>query len=69
MRIEVATVPTAPAKDKGDLLEQLAGQVLKTQNYAVDEQVRVTASELDLLCKHRSANADSMSNARPIGTL
>ena len=53
MRIEVATVPTAPNKDKGDLLEQLAGQVLKTQNYAVDEEVRVTASELDLLCKHR----------------
>jgi hypothetical protein len=52
MRIEVATDPTASTKDKGDLLEQLASQVLRTQNYAVETQVRVTASELDLLCKH-----------------
>jgi len=53
MRIEVATPPTAAAKEKGDLLEQLAGQVLETQNYTVAKQVRVTASELDLLCRHQ----------------
>ena len=52
MRIEVATAPAAPNKDKGDLLEHLAGEVLRTQNYRVTEQVRVTASELDLLCQH-----------------
>lgn len=52
MRIEVATAGTAPNKDKGDLLEQLAGEVLRTQNYAVETQIRITASELDLLCKH-----------------
>lgn len=52
MRIEVATAASASTKEKGDLLEQLAGQVLRTQNYAVETQIRVTASELDLLCKH-----------------
>lgn len=52
MRIEVATPVTASNKEKGDLLEQLACEVLRTQNYAVETQIRVTASELDLLCKH-----------------
>lgn len=53
MRIEVATPPNVSAKEKGDLLEQFASDFLKMQNYEVDTEVRVTASELDLLCKHR----------------
>src|SRR5262245_19298895 len=52
MRIEVAMPIDAVTKEKGDLLEELAGEILKTQNYAVESQIRVTASELDLLCKH-----------------
>src|SRR5436190_23303370 len=52
MRIEVAAATTEPTKTKGDLLENLAREVLKTQNYAVESQIRVTAAELDLLCKH-----------------
>jgi len=56
MRIEVATAPNTPNKEKGDLLERVAGQVLKTQSYVVTEQVRVTGSELDLLCKHQVNN-------------
>lgn len=53
MRIEVAAPQNASTKEKGDLLEQFASDLLKTQNYEVDTEVRVTASELDLLCKHR----------------
>ena len=53
-RIEVATPPGAPnKKEKGDLLENLAEGLLKTQNYKVTNQVRVTATELDLLCEHQ----------------
>ena len=52
MRIEVATNASEPTKTKGDLLENLSAQVLKQQNYEVMQQVRKTATELDLLCKH-----------------
>jgi hypothetical protein len=53
MQIEVASTPNTPSKEKGDLLERFAEDFLRTQNYEVDNQVRVTAAELDLLCKHR----------------
>src|SRR5208337_2565577 len=53
MRIETAAAPESPAKLKGDLLEALAVQLLRIQNYEVTTQVRVTATELDLLCEHR----------------
>jgi hypothetical protein len=53
LEIEVATPTGAPTKDKGDLLEGLANDFLSMQNYDVDTQLRVTGSELDLLCKHR----------------
>jgi hypothetical protein len=45
--------PNTPSKEKGDLLERFAENFLRTQNYEVETQVRVTAAELDLLCKHR----------------
>lgn len=53
MRIEVATPPNTSTKDKGDLLEQISSEFLRMQNYEVSTEIRVTASELDLLCKHR----------------
>lgn len=54
--IEVATPKSASTKEKGDLLEKLAVEFLKTQNYEVAEEVRVTANELDLLCRHSVNN-------------
>ncbi len=53
MQIEVASAPDMLSKEKGDLLERFAEDFLRTQNYEVETQVRVTAAELDLLCKHR----------------
>jgi hypothetical protein len=53
MNIEVATPLDATTKQKGDLLEQTAAEFLKTQGFEVHQQVRSTASELDLLCKHK----------------
>ena len=52
-RIEVATPPGSPNKEKGDLLEDLAGDLLRTQNYKVAKQLRLIATELDLLCEHQ----------------
>ena len=52
-RIEVATPPDTPNKKKGDLLEDVAGDLLRTQQYEVTTQLRVTATEIDLLCKHK----------------
>lgn len=53
MRIEVATSESQSTKSKGDLLEQLAEKVLTQQQFNVSSQVRKTASELDLSCKHK----------------
>lgn len=53
MLIEVIKLQNTSNTDKGNLLEELAEEFLKTQGYEVSRQVRVTASELDLLCKHK----------------
>ena len=52
-RIEVATPAGIPNKEKGDLLESLAEDLLRIQNYKVTTQLRLTATELDLLCEHQ----------------
>jgi len=52
MRIEVVADPNNSSKKKGDLLEKVSAKLLKAQSYEVTEQVRLTACELDLLCKH-----------------
>ena len=53
MLIEVVKSQEAPNTEKGDLLEDLAEHFLKIQGYEVTKQIRITASELDLLCKHK----------------
>jgi Holliday junction resolvase-like predicted endonuclease len=53
MRIEVAVPSGASTKEKGDLLEKLAGKLLSAQSYEVTSEIRFTAVELDLLCKHK----------------
>jgi hypothetical protein len=55
MSIEVIQPRDLENKNKGDLLESLTAEFLNTQGYEVTQQVRVTASELDLLCKHSVA--------------
>jgi hypothetical protein len=51
--IEVATTIGTPTKQKGDLLEDLAGILLQTQNYEIVKEVRPTGVELDLLCTNK----------------
>lgn len=41
--------------------------MLEAQNYHVDEEVRKTGSELDLLCKHNVSKKKFMLNVKPIG--
>ena len=53
MRIETAATPGSPPKVKGDLLEDLSAKLLRRQDYEVTQQIRFTATELDLLCEHR----------------
>ena len=53
MFIEVVKRQDATNTDKGNLLEELAEEFLERQGYEVSRQVRVTASELDLFCKHK----------------
>lgn len=58
MCIEVINEPNASNTVKGNLLETLAEEFLRTQGYEVSRQVRVTASELDLLCRHKVSRAE-----------
>ena len=53
MLIEVVKPHNTPNTEKGNLLEKLAEEFMKVQGYEVSKQVRVTASELDLLCRHK----------------
>lgn len=53
MKIEVAVESNASTKEKGDLLEDLAEQLMLSQSYEVTKEIRKTAVELDLLCKHK----------------
>ncbi|MEN2752565.1 restriction endonuclease [Psychrobacter sp. FBL11] len=52
MKIEVACTDASSTKTKGDLLENLAEQLLTNQSYKVIKEVRTASAELDLLCKH-----------------
>ncbi|PMW57819.1 restriction endonuclease [Pseudomonas sp. GW456-11-11-14-LB2] len=53
IKIEVALPSSASTKEKGDLLEKLTAQLLSAQSYEVINEIRFTAVELDLLCKHK----------------
>ena len=53
MKIEVALNKSAPTKERGDLLEDLTEKLLTAQSYEVIKEIRFTAVELDLLCRHK----------------
>ena len=69
--IEVAAPQGAPGKEKGDLLEHIAADLLRIQNYQVANQVRVTGTELDLLCEHqvnrKTVYVECKAHREPIG--
>jgi len=58
MKIEIAAPKSAPSKEKGDLLENLAAKLLRVQGYEVIQEIRMTAVELDLLCKHKVTKSE-----------
>ena len=53
MKIEVALNESASTKERGDLLEALTEKLLTAQSYEVIKEIRFTAVELDLLCRHK----------------
>ncbi|MCG5278792.1 restriction endonuclease [Providencia rettgeri] len=53
MKVEVALQKSSSTKDRGDLLESLAEKLLFAQSYEVINEIRFTAVELDLLCRHK----------------
>lgn len=53
MKIEVALNKSSSTKERGDLLESLAEKLLSAQSYKVIKEIRFTAVELDLLCRHK----------------
>ena len=53
MRIEVAIPKDKSTKDKGNLLEDISAKLLRIQQYNVTQRIRMTSSEIDLLCRHQ----------------
>lgn len=51
--IEVAVRSDVPATERGLLLERFAKSLLETQNYHVEQQVRLTGTEVDLLAREQ----------------
>lgn len=54
MNIIVSIKEGQATTDKGDLLERVAKQLLESQNYNVETQIRNTGAELDLLCRAKA---------------
>ena len=54
MLIEVAINKNDPPKKRGDLLEKIAKDLLELQNYKVENEIRNTGVELDLLCENKA---------------
>jgi len=54
--IEVAVAPNTSTTERGRILERFARSFLETQNYSVQEEVRLTASEVDLLGTDRTTS-------------
>ncbi|PWR00007.1 restriction endonuclease, partial [Leucothrix pacifica] len=61
MKIEVAVPQKATTKVKGDLLENIAKKLLEAQNYEVEQEVRNTGVEVDLLCQSKTNNNKKIS--------
>ena len=57
LNIEVCIKENQSTTDKGRILEKLAVDVLKIQQYDVFDTVRITGMEVDVLAKHRINNA------------
>lgn len=57
LNIEVCIKENQSTTDKGRILEKLAADVLRIQQYDVLDTVRVTGIEVDVLAKHRINNA------------
>lgn len=54
MKIFVSINQGEDQKRRGDLLEQVATELLESHDYVVDNEIRKTGMELDLLCKSRA---------------
>jgi len=55
-KIEVATPEESTTKEKGDLLEKFVVKFLLSLNYELEQQIRLTAIELDILAKNKINN-------------
>lgn len=54
MKIEVAVDNEDAQKKKGDLLEKIAKNLLESQSYQVETEIRRTGVELDLVCQSKA---------------
>lgn len=52
--IEVVVHPDTSTTERGRVLERLAAKFLATQNFSVEQEVRLTATEVDLLAAEKN---------------
>lgn len=61
VKIEIAiNINSEPEKDRGDLLEKLTMKILSIQGYQVETQIRITGTEVDLLCTNKNNPAQKI---------
>lgn len=53
VHIEIAAAPETTTTERGGVLERFARKLLETQNYHIEEEVRITGTEVDLLAVER----------------
>ena len=53
MKIEVVAIKGMSTTARGGLLETLACEILNSQSYDITQNMRLTATEIDLFCTHR----------------
>lgn len=56
VNIEIAVSADTTTIDRGRVLENFARELLETQNYKVEQEVRITGSEVDLLAIEKSTS-------------
>ena len=56
MKIEVVAVKGMTTTARGNLLESLTAEILKSQSFDITQNIRLTATEIDLLCTHKLNN-------------
>lgn len=64
IKIEVATPNDYSTTDKGKLLEDLIGDILRCLNYSVTTEIALAGMEIDVLASHNKSNKEILAECK-----